>query len=262
MTLRVPKAFFDQLADAAAQESLKYFRSTLSVETKSNDRFDPVTIADKASERAMRSLIAAHYPDHGILGEEEAPTNLDATHLWVLDPIDGTRAFICGLPVWGVLIGHYIDGRAEMGMMRQPFTRESYFGDSDGALYEGPEGRKVLSTRPCAALDDAVLMCTSPHVFSEPERGCFGAIEQQVRMARYGTDCYGYCMLARGLADAVIETGLEPYDVAALIPIVEAAGGRMTTWRGDRPEAGGQIVASGDARLHDLLLAKLQDAAL
>lgn len=261
MPSEVPMNFFFDLAAAASQATLEHFRAKLDVENKSNEAFDPVTLADKASERAMRQLIMERYPDHGILGEEEAPLNLESEHIWVLDPIDGTRAFICGLPIWGVLIGLKVAGKASMGMMCQPFTKEFYFAGPDGASYQGPDGSRPLQTRACSQLDSAVIMTTTPALFSPEERTVYDQIEAEAQLARYGTDCYGYCMVASGLTDAVIETGLAPYDVTALIPIIEQAGGRITTWSGGPAEAGGQIVAAGDADLHATLLEKLRPVA-
>jgi myo-inositol-1(or 4)-monophosphatase len=168
----------------------------------------------------------------------------------VLDPIDGTKSFICGMPAWGTLIGLTRFGVPVFGMMHQPFTRERFSGDGGAAHYRGPAGDRVLQARHCAALADAVLFTTSPLLMTARDRRAFAKVEEAVRLSRYGGDCYAYCMLAAGHVDLVIETGLNPHDVIALIPIVTGAGGIITTWEGAAPEGGGRIVAAADARVH------------
>jgi len=250
-------AFLDRLADAAAESIMPYFRAATLVEDKGTNRFDPVTIADRASETAMRALINASYPHHGIVGEEFGPERADAEFVWVLDPIDGTRAFITGLPLWGILIGLLRDGKPILGMMAQPFTGERFAGDGTRAWYTGPGGDAPLRTRACASLDQASLFTTTPTMFKGAERDAYDRVEAAVRMPRYGCDCYAYCMVAAGNADLVVEAGLQPYDIVALIPIIEGAGGRVTNWEGGSAAGGGRVVASGDNRLHELVLAKL-----
>ena len=208
----------------------------------------------------MRQLIKRQFPAHGIVGEEYGAENADAEHCWVLDPIDGTKAFISGLPVWGTLIGLLQQGRPVLGMMNQPFTRERFWGDGGQARWRGLTGERSLKTRACADLAEATLMTTSPQLIAADLRGKYEAVEREVRLARYGCDCYAYCMVAAGHVDAVIEAGLKPYDVVALVPIVEGAGGVMTNWDGGPAAAGGAIVASGDKRLHDIILEKLAKA--
>lgn len=256
-------AFLDTLADASAAVIRPLFRTTLAVDNKLDaGRFDPVTAADRAAEAAMRELIAATYPDHGILGEEFGNERIDADYVWVLDPIDGTRAFICGLPTWATLIGLTEAGRPALGAMNQPFTGERFAGDTKRAWYRGPDGQRDLKTRPCATLADAVMLTTTPALFTPTERPIYDAIEAGVRLARYGTDCYGYAMIAAGQADLVIESGLKPYDIVALIPIIEGAGGVVTNWTGGSAASGGQVVASGDKRLHEIALTRLSNAAI
>lgn len=242
--------FFNALADAAGQETLPRFRTGVSVVNKLAGGFDPVTEGDRAAETAIRALIEERFPDHGILGEEHGNIGLDRQHVWVIDPIDGTRAFISGLPVWGTLIGLRTDGRASMGLMDQPFTRERYFADGKQAWYSGPDGERQLSVRDCGSLSEAILFTTSPHIFKPGEFELYSAVEKKVRLFRYGCDCYAYALLAAGHVDLVIESGLQPYDVGALIPIIEQAGGVITTWDGGRPENGGNIVAAGSTAVH------------
>jgi myo-inositol-1(or 4)-monophosphatase len=253
----VPLAFLDVLADAASDSIMPHFRAGGSVENKGGGGFDPVTAADRAAEAAMRALIVAHYPDHGIVGEEYGPERADAEYVWILDPIDGTRSFITGLPLWGVLIGLTRRGKPVLGMMAQPFTRERFGGDGRSAWYRGPAGRPLMKTRACPRIADAALFTTTPALFTGADRAAYDRIERAVRMPRYGTDCYGYCMVAAGHADVVVECGLQPYDIVALIPIVEGAGGQVTDWQGNSAAAGGHVVATGDRRLHDQVLARL-----
>ncbi|TNB47719.1 histidinol-phosphatase [Martelella lutilitoris] len=253
-------AFFTRLADAAAAETLPRFRSGLDVDNKLSGGFDPVTEGDRAAESAIRRLIEETYPDHGILGEEHGASGLDREYVWVIDPIDGTRAFISGVPVWGTLIGLYRNGRAVMGLMDQPFTGERFFADPQGGVFSGPGGPRRLKTRDCRTLDDAVLFTTSPRIMGAAALSRYDRLERKVRLARYGIDCYAYCLLASGFADLVVESDLKPYDVGALIAIIESAGGVITTWTGERPELGGEIIAAATPALHQAALAELSAA--
>jgi histidinol-phosphatase len=244
-------AFVAELAAVSGETIRPFFRTALGVENKSRSGgFDPVTAADRAAEAAMRALIKRTFPEHGILGEEFEAERPDAEYVWVLDPIDGTKSFICGMPAWGTLIALTRRGEPIYGMMHQPFTREHFTGDGSAASYRGPAGDRVLRTRGCARLEDAVLLTTSPLHMREADRGSFGRVEQAVQLSRYGGDCYAYCMLAAGHVDLVIETELKPYDVLPLIPIIEGAGGIITSWENGRPHAGGRIIAAGDRRVH------------
>jgi myo-inositol-1(or 4)-monophosphatase len=244
-------AFVDQLASVSGETILPFFRTALSIENKSlGGGFDPVTAADRAAEVAMRTLIKKSFPAHGIVGEELGNERADAEYVWVLDPIDGTKSFICGLPAWGTLIALTRGGEPIYGMMHQPFTREHFTGDGSAARYRGPAGDRALRVRPCTALSDAVLLTTSPLLMRETDRACFQRVEQAARLSRYGGDCYAYCMLAAGHIDLVIETELKPYDILALIPIVEGAGGIVTTWDNQPATRGGRIIAAGDKRVH------------
>lgn len=244
------REFFDRLADLAKAETLPRFRVGVDVVNKEAGGFDPVTEGDRAAEAAIRSLIEREFPEHGILGEEQGNHGIDREHVWVIDPIDGTRAFISGVPVWGTLIGFQRNGRAVMGMMDQPFTGERYFADGKAAWYKGPDGERQVRTRDCGRLENAILYTTSTHLFSPGDLERYMQIQGRVRLFRYGIDCYAYVLLAAGHVDLVIETGLKPYDVGALIPIIEQAGGVITTWDGGRPEAGGSILAAGSPALH------------
>ncbi len=258
MSLSALLPFLDRLADAAGESIMPHFRAAGRVDNKAATGFDPVTAGDRAAEAAMRALINATHPEHGIMGEEYGNERLDAEKVWVLDPIDGTRAFISGLPVWGTLIGLLDGGRPALDMMAQPFTGERFSGDGRSARYSGPGGPRPLATRPCAALADAVILTTTPALFKGAEREAYLRVEEQVRLVRYGYDCYAYCMVAAGFMDAVIETGLQAYDIVALIPIIEKAGGVITTFDGRPAENGGDIVAAATPELHEAAMAALR----
>jgi len=250
--------FVTRLATTSGQAILPFFRSRHATEDKSaGGVFDPVTEADRAGETVMRNLIQSHFPAHGVLGEEFGTENADAEYVWVLDPIDGTRAFISGIPVWGTLIGLTRDGVPVYGMMNQPFTGERFSGDGRKARYDGPGGPRELHTRQTPSLNEATLMTTSPQLFAGAEKAAYQRVENAVRMARYGCDCYAYCMLAAGHVDLVIESGLKPYDIVALIPIVEGAGGIVTSWDGGSAAGGGTVIAAGSKALHQAALALL-----
>lgn len=252
------RAFAERLADAAAAAIAPYFRIPLAVSDKGGRLFDPVTEADRAAERAMRHLIRQHYPQHGILGEEEEALASRNGLTWVLDPIDGTRAFITGLPLWGTLIALNDGQRPLLGVMNQPFTGERYLGTPQGAWCND----RPLKTRACPELSQARLMCTTPDMFDTPARHeAFESVAQEAQLLRFGGDCYAYCMLASGFVDAIVEASLQPYDVQALMPIVEGAGGVMTTWDGGDAQHGGAIIACGDPALHAQLVARLRHAA-
>lgn len=244
-------AFVDELAKVAGDAILPFFRTALSIENKKHKgAFDPVTAADRAAETAMRALIRKTFPAHGIVGEEFDDVKSDAPYTWVLDPIDGTKSFIAGMPVWGTLIGLCKDEMPVFGMMAQPFIGERFTGDGAKAKYRGPAGERKLMTRGCASLGDALLFTTSPLLFAPDERACFDRVEENVRLSRYGGDCYAYCMVAAGYADLVIEAGLDAYDIVPLIPIIEGAGGIVTNWQGESAANGGRIIAAGDKRTH------------
>jgi myo-inositol-1(or 4)-monophosphatase len=244
-------AFVGELATIAGETILPFFRTALSVADKGGPgSFDPVTAADHAAETAMRNLIHRTFPHHGIIGEEYGSERADAEYVWVLDPIDGTKSFISGMPAWGTLIALLRSGEPVFGMMNQPFIRERFSGDGGRAHYSGPAGERDLRIRVCASLSEAVLFTTSPLLMHARDRSCFARVEAAVRLSRYGGDCYAYCMLAAGHVDLVIETELKPYDVLPLMPIISGAGGVITTWEGDAPHVGGRIVAAGDKRVH------------
>lgn len=250
--------FIRQLAHVAAAETLPRFRSQGAVDNKLAGGFDPVTEADQEAERVIRKLINTQFPDHGILGEEHGSENLSSRYVWIIDPIDGTRAFISGVPVWGTLVGLTVDGDAVAGLMSQPFTGELYYANASGSHYEGPGGPRKLATRKTTKLSDAILFTTTPSLFLGQMRSHYDELERKVRLARYGTDCYAFAMLAAGNVDVVADPGLKPYDIVALIPIIEKAGGVITTFEGKPAEQGGDILAAATPELHAAAMAALR----
>lgn len=249
-----------RVAAAAAQETLARFRQPGLVTNKLAAGFDPVTEADREAEKAIRALINAEFPDHGILGEEFGAENTDARHVWIIDPIDGTRSFISGIPLWGTLVGLTDGGDAVAGMMAQPFIGELFYATGDGAFYEGPHGASRLTTRATETLSEATLCTTTPILFQDGQKTAFERLESQIQLSRYGTDCYAYAMLAAGQIDLVVEVALQPYDIVGLIPIIEQAGGKITNWDGGPAEQGGSIVAAANERLHAAALDVLRSA--
>ena len=247
-------AFIGRLATASGETILPFFRTSLGIDNKGGKEFDPVTEADRAAEAVMRRLIQANFPQHGIVGEEFGNEREDADYVWVLDPIDGTKSFISGFPTWGTLIALMHKKMPVFGMMHQPYIGERFSGDNGSAHYSGSAGHRRLSVRRCASLSDATLLTTSPLLMNEADRAAFDRVAGEVRLNRYGGDCYSYVMLAAGHLDLVIETELKPYDIAAHIPIITGAGGIVTTWDGKPAQGGGRVVAAGDPKVHEAAL--------
>ncbi|MEN3975250.1 histidinol-phosphatase [Emcibacter sp. SYSU 3D8] len=246
-------AFAHVLADAAGTVIRPLFRSAGAIDNKRVADFDPVTAADRDAEAAMRALIADRYPGHAVYGEEHG-AEWGERFTWVLDPIDGTRSFIGGFPTWGTLIGLAEYQRPVLGIMDQPITGERFTGGPSGAFL----GDRRLKVRPCANLEDAVLYSTTPDMFEpEVDMPAFRRVEERVKLRRFGGDCYAYCMMAHGLVDLIVEAKMQPYDIHALIPIVEAAGGIVTNWEGEPAWQAGRILAAGDRRVHEAALRAL-----
>lgn len=244
------------LADLSETEVLKYFRKHVAVENKSLSGFDPVTQADKAAERIISKTLKSRFPEHSLTGEEFGHVNGASQYRWVVDPIDGTRAFIMGSPLWGTLIGLLEGDTPVLGIMNQPFTGERYWADEKASYMRMRNGKpQRLKTRACPRLADAILTTTHPDLFETGhQRDVHKALGRRVRMTRYGGDCYHFALLASGLIDVVFEAGVKSYDVVALIPIIERAGGCMTTWDGGSAINGGNVIATGDPRLHEAAL--------
>jgi histidinol phosphatase-like enzyme (inositol monophosphatase family) len=247
--------FARRLADVAGQVIRRYYRRQVAVESKLDA--SPVTIADREAELAMRKLIRARYPEHGVEGEEFGPDRQDAELVWHLDPIDGTKSFIIGRPLFGTLIGLSHRGRPLLGLIDQCISAERWIGiPGRGTSWNG----EPIHVRRCPNLGDAVLGTTSPLMFAAgAEQAAYTRVQAAVRYPMFGGDCYTYGLLAMGFVDLVIETDLDAHDFMALVPVVEGAGGVMTDWHGDalHPSSDGRIIAAGDRRLHAAALALL-----
>lgn len=249
------------LADAARPETLRYFRqSDLSTENKDVGGFDPVTVADKAAEKAMRAILARERPDDGIFGEEYGITEGTSGLTWVLDPIDGTRGYVSGTPTWGVLISVADETGPLAGIIDQPYIGERFIGGFGQAILHGPRGRNMLATRKHRRLAEATLLTTFPEVGTTAEGTAFHKVAAQAQLTRYGMDCYGYALLAAGQVDLVIEAGLQPYDIQAPIAVIRAAGGIVTDWQGGAAHNGGRVIAAAHADIHAEAIAILQDS--
>lgn len=243
------RAVARQMADAARSVTLRYFRTPLDVDSKRDD-FDPVTIADRAAEEAMRDVLARARPADGILGEEAAAVVGSSGLTWVLDPIDGTRGFISGTPTWGVLIALRDASGPFYGIIDQPFTGERFEGGGGQATWTRDDETRPLRTSRTRTLPEATILSTFPEVGSAEEGAAFHRLAGHCRLTRYGMDCYGYALLAAGHVDLVVEAQLQPYDIAAPIAVVQAAGGIVTDWNGDPAHDGGRAIAAATPELH------------
>jgi len=254
------QAFFEEMALVAACQSLPYFRTSLIVDNKQSHGFDPVTEADRNTELALREFIRARRPQDGIIGEEWGSEREEQDHIWVIDPIDGTRAYVAGLPSWGTLVGLMVHGRAVAGMMAQPYTGDLFFANSEGSFFtrngmrEAVQPLQKLAVRQTTNLEEASLFSTTPGLFEAQDFPGFATLRQKVRQARFGGDCYAFALLAAGLIDLVVEVGLQAYDIVALVPIIEQAGGTVSRFDGFRPEGGGNIIAAATPQLHEAAL--------
>ncbi|MFY0617139.1 histidinol-phosphatase [Shimia sp.] len=252
-------AVADAMANAARNAILPHFRSrALTADNKLEEGFDPVTVADRAAEEAMRAVLAAERPEDSILGEEYGETPGTSGLTWVLDPIDGTRGFISGTPTWGVLIALSDADGPIFGIVDQPYIGERFKGGLGVAEMTGPHGTSPLHTRDTARLSDAILFTTFPEVGNAKERASFERVASTVKLTRYGMDCYAYALLAVGQVDLVIEAGLNAYDIQGPIAVIEAAGGIVTNWQGGPVHMGGQVLAAANETLHKQALEKLQ----
>jgi inositol-phosphate phosphatase/L-galactose 1-phosphate phosphatase/histidinol-phosphatase len=239
------------LADAAGEAIRPYFRQSIAVDDKAD--LSPVTIADRAAEAAMRRLIAARFPDHGVIGEEYGREREDAEFVWVLDPIDGTKSFISGVPLFGTLIALARHGRPILGIIDQPISRERWIGaQRRPTTLNGT----ALRCRPCASLAAATVFATSPDMFGGDDAAAFGRVHAAAKLTRFGADCYAYGLLALGCIDLVIEASLKPYDFSAMLPIIEGAGGIATDWQGAplTIASDGRVLVAGDRHAHEQAL--------
>ena len=250
MTLDLAKVEATLLAaaDAAAAHTLPLFRTSLAIDNKYEVGFDPVTEADRGAETVIRAVIAEHFPDHAIIGEEWGNSG-DSRYTWIIDPVDGTRAFISGAPVWGTLIGFAQDGVAIAGLMSQPFIGETFLALPGRATYRRNGQTQPIRTSGQTELTPSRVFTTTPNLFKGEHWGKWEAVESATRLQRFGMDCYGYALLAAGHADLVIEPRLNTYDIAALVPIIREAGGAIACWDGSEPTAGGNVVAAATPEL-------------
>lgn len=243
-----------ELAALARPIVLKHYRTPLTVDAKAD--LSPVTIADRECEAAMRAAINRTFPDHGIIGEEYGRERADSEFVWVLDPIDGTKSYVTGKPLFGTLIGLTWRGRPVVGVIDMPALGECWLGADDrGTTMNGTP----VKARPCAELSQAMMYATSPHMFRGADEAAFARLTGAVRHPLYGADCYGYALIAGGWNDIVVEASLQAYDFCACVPVVEGVGGVMTDWQGSKltPGSDGRVVACGDPRLLDAVLARL-----
>jgi myo-inositol-1(or 4)-monophosphatase len=246
-------------AEEAGRAILPHFRVAIDVENKARTGYDPVTAADREAESAIRDAIRRAYPTHGILGEEHGHTPGSSRYTWVIDPIDGTKSFVLGQLHWATLIALNDGTRPVVGVAHQPFVGETFVAHHGGvARWQRGAEQRTIRTRRCPSVADALVVTTDPRYFAPArEARVFAAITEGARYTRYGGDLYCYTQLAMGLADVVVETGLKPYDIQALIPLIEAAGGVVTDWKGGPCYDGGDVLACGDPALHAELLRKI-----
>ncbi len=240
-----------KLAETAGTVSMRYFRTRVAVDDKADE--SPVTVADRETEAAMREILAAELPDHGILGEEHGRERVEAEYVWVLDPIDGTKSFVTGKPLFGNLIALVRDGRPIIGVINMPALGERWVGCVGRASTFNDER---ISVRACGRLADAWLCATSPFMSNDADNAAFERVRRRAKYAVFGGDCYVYGLVASGSVDLVVESGLQPYDFCALAPVIEGAGGLFTDWAGRplRIDSDGRVVAAGDPRVHEAAL--------
>ncbi len=247
--------FARTMADQAAAAILPYFRNDNRIDIKPDVVWDPVTEADRAGERIMRAMIEEHFPDHGINGEEFGRKEGRSGLTWILDPVDGTRAFICGMPTWTTLIGLSLEGVPKLGMMNQPYVGECFFGNPSGAWCDYRGAKKKLAVKPRRALAEAIFSTTAPELYrTEGEKRILAALSKATRLTRYSGDAYFFSLMAAGQIDIAIDARMQPYDIAPLIPIIEGAGGCVSTWSGSPAANGGDVASASHPELLDEVL--------
>ena len=256
-------AFLVTLNQASAEVILPLFRADHGMENKAGrGDYDPVTLADKGAEQAIRKQIAARFPEHGVIGEEYGDDRPDAEFVWVLDPIDGTRAFVAGLPVWTTLIGLRFQGEPVLGSIGQPFIGELFIGHTGASRLISQAGERALRVRACPDLGAAIIATTDPAIFDEAERAAWRELRAASRLARFGCDAYAYAMVAMGKIDLVVETRLKSWDIESAVPLLAGAGGMITDWQGAPVgRNGGQVAIAGDRGCLNEALISLKPAA-
>ena len=246
------------LAKAAAAEILPHFRQNAPVDIKAGKHWDPVTEGDRAGERAMRHLIEKHHPTHGIIGEEYGTKTGTSGLTWILDPVDGTRAFVIGLPTWATLIGLYADGKPLLGVMCQPFIGDTFYGHAGGAWLDHRGHVEEIHVRPGHKLKDALVGTTAPHLYAGDSEQPFQRLSGAAKTVRFGLDCYSFSLLAAGHLDIAMDPSLQIYDIAALIPIMLGAGAVVGSWTDNDPTQGGNVLAAASQELYDETLRVMQ----
>jgi histidinol phosphatase-like enzyme (inositol monophosphatase family) len=248
--------FAKALADKSAREILPYFRRNTAVEVKDGPVWDPVTEGDRAGERVIRQMIEETYPDHGIHGEEYGFKEGRSPFTWVLDPVDGTRAFVCGMPTWATLIGLSFEGRPALGLMNQPVVGDMFYGSPKGAWHSYRGHAEAIRTRTGIPLSRAAIGTTAPELYrSDENQSRFQRLRAAAQLTRYGGDSYFFCMMASGHLDIAMDCGLQPYDITPLLPIITGAGGVAAEWTGGDLAKGGNVITAGSQALLDEALA-------
>lgn len=251
--------FAISLAHASAREILPYFRKNTAVDVKSGPVWDPVTEGDRAGERIIRQMIEARYPDHGIHGEEYGRKEGKSGFTWILDPVDGTRSFVCGMPTWATLIGLMFEGRCVVGLMNQPFVGDMFFGNPHGAWHDYRGDRHPITTRTGVTLANARIGTTAPELYrTEKDQAAFQRLRAKAQLTRFGGDAYFFAVLAAGHLDIAMDANLMAYDIMPLIPIIEGAGGHVAEWNGGDPAKGGNVITAGSRGLLDEALAVMK----
>ena len=251
--------FAISLAQASAREILPYFRKNAAVEVKSGPVWDPVTEGDRAGERIIRQMIEERFPDHGIHGEEYSRKDGKSGFTWILDPIDGTRSFVCGMPTWATLIGLMFEGRCVVGLMNQPFVGDMFFGNPHGAWHDYRGDRQPIRTRTGVTLANARIGTTAPELYrTEKDQAAFQRLKSKAQLTRFGGDSYFFAVMAAGHLDIAMDANLMAYDIMPLIPIVERAGGHVAEWNGGDPAKGGNVITAGSRALLDEALAVMK----
>jgi myo-inositol-1(or 4)-monophosphatase len=245
------------LAQASGEAILPHFRQNVAVDAKIHENWDPVTEGDRAGERAIRHLIEKHYPTHGIIGEEYGTKTGTSGLTWILDPIDGTRAFVIGLPTWGTLIGLYEDGVPKIGIMHQPFVGDLFFGNPHGAWLEHRGQRSPIRVNGGKPLSDAIAGTTSPYLYKGKDQDAFQRLQSKTKLMRFGGDCYFFALVAGGHLDIALDPALQIYDIAGLIPIITGAGGHVGSWSGNDSSKGGNVLVSSSQRLFEEAIAAM-----
>lgn len=249
-----------KLSEAAGREILPHFRQNVPVDVKAARDWDPVTEGDRAGERAIRHLIEKHYPSHGIIGEEYGTHEGSSGLTWILDPVDGTRAFVIGLPTWATLIGLYLDGEPLLGVMCQPFVGDTFYGHRGGAWLDHRGKATAIRVTPGRRLADAMAGTTAPHLYRDGAAAPFERLRSNVKSMRFGLDCYSFALLAAGHIDIAMDPILQIYDIAALIPIIRGAGGVVGSWTDNNPAQGGNVLCAASQELFDEARTLMQGA--